>query len=49
MPRVGFEHTISVFEIAKTVDALDRAAGHCDRYKSTLLGFKESQILKDRD
>jgi hypothetical protein len=26
MPRVGFEHTIPVFELAKTVHALDRAA-----------------------
>jgi hypothetical protein len=26
MPRVGFEHTIPVFERAKTVHALDRAA-----------------------
>jgi hypothetical protein len=26
MPRVGFEHTIPVFEGAKTVHALDRAA-----------------------
>jgi hypothetical protein len=26
MPRVGFEHTIQVFERAKTVHALDRAA-----------------------
>jgi hypothetical protein len=26
MPPVGFEHTISVLELAKTVHALDRAA-----------------------
>jgi hypothetical protein len=26
MPLVGFEHTIPVFERAKTVHALDRAA-----------------------
>jgi hypothetical protein len=26
MPQVGFEHTILVFERAKTVDALDRVA-----------------------
>jgi hypothetical protein len=26
MPRVEFEHTIAVFERAKTVHALDRAA-----------------------
>jgi hypothetical protein len=26
MPRMGFEHTIPVFELAKTVHALDRAA-----------------------
>jgi hypothetical protein len=26
MPQVGFEHTIPVFERAKTVYALDRAA-----------------------
>jgi hypothetical protein len=26
MPRVGFEHTIPLFERAKTVHALDRTA-----------------------
>jgi hypothetical protein len=26
MPQVGFESTVPVFERAKTVDALDRAA-----------------------
>jgi hypothetical protein len=26
MPRVGFEHTIPVFERVKTVQAIDRAA-----------------------
>jgi hypothetical protein len=26
MPQVGFEHTIPVFERAKTVHALDRSA-----------------------
>jgi hypothetical protein len=31
MPEVGFEPTIPVFERAKTVHALDSAAGHCDR------------------
>jgi hypothetical protein len=30
MPRVGFEPTIPVFERAKTVHDLDRAADHCD-------------------
>jgi hypothetical protein len=30
MSRMGFETTIPVFERAKTVHALDRAAGHCD-------------------
>jgi hypothetical protein len=30
MPRVGFELTISVFERAKTVHALDRAAAVFD-------------------
>jgi hypothetical protein len=30
MPRVGFEPTIPVFERAKTVDALDRAAAVID-------------------
>jgi hypothetical protein len=30
MPQVGSEPTIPVFEPAKTVHALDRAAGHCD-------------------
>jgi hypothetical protein len=33
MPQVGFEPTIAVFEWAKTVYALDRVAGHCDRWK----------------
>jgi hypothetical protein len=32
MPRVGFQPTIPAFERAKTVHALDRAAGHCDRH-----------------
>jgi hypothetical protein len=31
MPRVGLETTTPVFERAKTVHALDRAAGHYDR------------------
>jgi hypothetical protein len=31
MPRVGLEPTTSVLERAKTVHALDRAAGQCDR------------------
>jgi hypothetical protein len=31
IPRVGFEPTMLVFERAKIVHALDRAAGHCDR------------------
>jgi hypothetical protein len=30
MPRMGFEPTTPVFERAKMVHALDRAAGHCD-------------------
>jgi hypothetical protein len=33
MPRVGFEPTISVFERAKTVHTLNRAASVIDRYK----------------
>jgi hypothetical protein len=32
MPEVGFEPTISVFERAKTVHALDCAATVCDRH-----------------
>jgi phage gp36-like protein len=32
MPLVGFEPTIPVFERAKTVRALDRAAAVIDRY-----------------
>jgi hypothetical protein len=32
MPRVGFEPTIAVFDLAKTVHALDHAA--------TLIGIK---------
>jgi hypothetical protein len=31
MVRVGFEPMIPVFERAKRVHALDRAAGHSDR------------------
>jgi hypothetical protein len=31
MPRVGFEHTTTVFETAKAVYASD-GAGHCDRF-----------------
>jgi hypothetical protein len=34
--QVGFEPIIPVFERAKTVHALDRAAGHCDQHKLTL-------------
>jgi hypothetical protein len=30
MPRMGFEPTITVFELAKTVHALDRAAAVID-------------------
>jgi hypothetical protein len=36
MPRIGLEPTIAVFELAKTVHALDRAApvtGKC-RYRT---------------
>jgi hypothetical protein len=39
MPRVGFEPTIPVFERAKTVHALDRAAtviGYASPYTETL-------------
>jgi hypothetical protein len=31
MPRLQFEPTTPVLERAKTVHALDSAAGHCDR------------------
>jgi hypothetical protein len=34
MPRVGFEHMIPMFEQAKTVHALDRAA--------TVIGFGDT-------
>jgi hypothetical protein len=33
MPGVGLEPTIRAFERAKTVHALDRAAGHCDLHE----------------
>jgi hypothetical protein len=33
MPRVGFKTTTQVFELGKTVHALARAAGHCDRLR----------------
>jgi hypothetical protein len=36
MPRVGFELTIPVFERAKTVHALDRAATVVGRYDSVI-------------
>jgi hypothetical protein len=36
MPRVEFEPTIPVFQRAKTVHALDRVAGHCDRLQCIL-------------
>jgi hypothetical protein len=36
MPRVGFEPMTPVFERTKTVHALDRAAGHCDRQNQPL-------------
>jgi hypothetical protein len=35
MSRVGFEPTTPVFERAKTVYALERAAGHSDRHEIT--------------
>jgi hypothetical protein len=39
MPRVGFESTAPVFELAKTVHALDRAAivigKHSDKFTDT--------------
>jgi hypothetical protein len=31
MLRVGFEHTIAMFELAKTFHALDRAATEVDK------------------
>jgi hypothetical protein len=45
MPRVEFEPTISVFERAKTVDALDRAAtvigsSKCRAVQKTLHSFQ---------
>jgi hypothetical protein len=47
MPWVGFEHTIPVFEQAKTVHALDRVAGHCDRLLilvASLNEFNEANV-----
>jgi hypothetical protein len=42
MPRVGFEPTIPMFERAKTVHALDRAATVIGYY--SVLGIKISKI-----
>jgi hypothetical protein len=39
MPRVGFEPTIAVFELAKMVHALDRAA--------TVIGTAEKYIISN--
>jgi hypothetical protein len=44
MPRVGFEPTIPVFELAKTVHALDRAAIVIG-FHSTLLCITNLSIL----
>jgi hypothetical protein len=49
MPRVEFEHTISVFEGVKTVHALDRAAtaiGYlCDLIALNLLCYTSSLVI----
>jgi hypothetical protein len=39
MPQVGFELTIPVLERPKTIYALDRAAGHCDRHHYPLMFY----------
>jgi hypothetical protein len=46
MLQVGFESTVPVFERAKTVHALDRARGHCDRRIVLLISEDVCFILK---
>jgi hypothetical protein len=43
MPQVGFESTILAFERTKTVHALDRAAGHCDRRSLLLWSWNQEK------
>jgi hypothetical protein len=45
MPQVGFETTIPIFERAKTVHALDRAANLIGEY-ITLVHNKQTYISK---
>jgi hypothetical protein len=40
MPQVGFEPTISVFELVKTFHALDRAATMIDNFLSIGLFYR---------
>jgi hypothetical protein len=41
IPGVGFDPTIRAFELAKTIHAWDRVAGHCDRqYTYRMSGWK---------
>jgi hypothetical protein len=44
MPRVGFETTITVFELVKTVHALDRAATVIGRLQDTLAEFTHVKL-----
>jgi hypothetical protein len=44
MPQVGFEPTVQVFERAKTVHALDRAATVTDTTASNLQFGKEYKL-----
>jgi hypothetical protein len=46
MPRVGFEFTTPVPERAKTVHALDSAAGHWDR-RGTTSGADNAILSRD--
>jgi hypothetical protein len=45
MPQVGFEPTTPVFELPKTVHAVDRP-GHCDGHVTAI---RISDLTKTRD
>jgi hypothetical protein len=52
MPRVGFEPTMTVFERAKTVHALDHAttviSGNCTSTHKLLTVFKQDAQIKGK-
>jgi hypothetical protein len=48
MPRVEFEPTISVFERAKRIHALDRADTLIGAVKYTKLNFNDTLIKADK-